>query len=644
MAEFHFIDDPNTLELINTIISLAGPNFAPPYDSSGQPTDATERNEEIKSDIMGTEVKGMANPSFLPNMGMVISSLLSILSPFIAAYGMILPILGILKAILEVLCCLMNPFCVIPAVERLLKKWVPALISLFPPIAGMSFLMMIMKMILAIMYFIMTELIPTIQLLITNMLEGIKAIETGDLTKSTAIQQKVEALIRDLINRLGIINIAKPLVDLVFTILRLFAGFPCQDDGVSSLGLLHFDAAAFPFPPGLDTNCCGDDMCPPILLNPPTGTGLLIPKVYGDTPPLWSWQLIPITGGENISSLIPYMQNLSSQLNPQLDEPINEAVPAGYTHDSAHFRLRIAGNRGPVQCGIDVPEQDGTILVPIANINLDNTLIVTNVALSPFQGVINYCIEPNYNQLVARSIMGIGCHPDIIAAKDEVSGRFNLGPSFLDRNPDMAEIQTRFADFNPDACLRELEDLVAANGISQEAVDLAQKCQDDIVSDALDFADFVIGKFNELLVADSLASSLDVDKNVVGAGVTDKAVVSVVPRDVGGTRIAKNLPTGVDIDVDILTDFGILQNQKLNSNTGAVTAELLSPLAGTATVTAKINGEFVTELVAGEEVLEVETVKFVSDAVLPKRRTVSKPSGSTKVRTGSGTEKDRGNR
>ena len=59
--------------------------------------------------------------------------MLGLLSPAISAYALLLPVLGVIRGIIEILCCLMNPFCIIPAIIRLFVKWIPPFISLFPP-------------------------------------------------------------------------------------------------------------------------------------------------------------------------------------------------------------------------------------------------------------------------------------------------------------------------------------------------------------------------------------------------------------------------------------------------------------------------------------------------------------------------------
>ena len=655
MADFHFITDPTTLEIISTILDLAGPNFAPPYDSASQPSDANARNDETLTEYNvpgGTSIKGTGNPAASPSMSMILTGLLVALGPIISAYGFILPILGVIRGIIEILCCLMNPFCVIPAVIRLFTKWIPPFISLFPPAAGAVIIASTIKLILAIVYFIMTEIVPTIELIVKNIEDAVKAVQDKNEAKLAAVKQKLTAVIIDLINRTGVAAAARPLLELIFLILGLVSGFPCGGGKTSSkkIGSLFFGPTTFDLNI-LDTNCCGDDLCPPEIKNPPSGIGLLLPRFFGDAPPLWTWKLYPITGKANIPKLRPYVQDFKSQLDPQLDEEIDEARPVGYNNDAAHFHLRIMGRRGEKFCAdpLEGKTPVGSILVPIARISRNGNVTVTNRILIPWMGLVDYCIEPNYYQLVGHNIMGVGCHPEVEQAKNAVKARFDdLEVAAVDKYPEVSDLPDRFGKTfdNLDTNLNLIRKIVEKPELALEDGDEVRKIRDDILADLFDFATYLRDGLNVVLsrATDKISSSFEVDKHLVRTDGSDKAIVSVTPRDVTGTPIAKKLPGGVDVNVEILTDFGILQNQVRDDATGIVTAELISPFAGTANVMAKVNTNFITNFDGIEESIKIERVKFVADAVLPKRRKVSKHSGANRVGTGITPEREPGSR
>ena len=107
---------------------------------------------------------------------------------------------------------------------------------------------------------------------------------------------------------------------------------------------------------------------------------------------------------------------------------------------------------------------------------------------------------------------------------------------------------------------------------------------------------------------------------------SDKVIITVIPRDGGGNPLLKNVPDGVDLSVSLYTDLGTISNQSLNKTTGEITADLTSTVPGKATVRAKIVNDYVSGIVNGQEYIVVAEVTFISDAILPKRRFVSKPN------------------
>ena len=74
-----FINDPKVLTVLETIVNLAGPNYALPYDSSAQPANGSNM---LADDLLqfnmpgGTKVQGIADPAAVTSMGKAISGLM----------------------------------------------------------------------------------------------------------------------------------------------------------------------------------------------------------------------------------------------------------------------------------------------------------------------------------------------------------------------------------------------------------------------------------------------------------------------------------------------------------------------------------------------------------------------------------------
>lgn len=643
MVDFHFIKDPNSLSIIQTILDLAGNNFNAPYDSDSQPGNASDRNSEslIQYSLPGGAViQGTAEPSISQNMGTAINSMLSSLAPFISAYGLILPILGVIRGIIEIICALMNPWKVISAVIRLFVKWIPPFISLFPPFAGIIIILSTIKAVLAIVYMILTEVWPTIKLL----MENLKALSAafgidGNEDQKDAGKEKLKRVLADLINRLGILNVLLPLMELIYSILGLVAGFPCAGGKKS-------DCSRGSLPRGGDENYPCDESdttntCPSVLRDPPSGKAIMIPSFFGDLVPLFAYKIIATTGSSNISKIKPFMQDFKSQLDSQLDEPVDEASPFGGDGKSAHFILEITDKRGV------------TLEAPIIGVK-NNVITAVNPKLLSRIGAVSYKIVPNFPMLIARSVIGVGCHPDVENVMLQLQTRLgDTELSALDKNPEAVSLLSDVQQLKEflDGSMSSLGDIInnigepdPDTGFGSEVAEMGV-IQEDVTNRLIEFQGDLKNTMNAVIArsTDSVASELEVDKNIIPAGGgKNVAKIIITPRDFTGSALVKNIPDGVDVSVDIFSTFGTIANQSRNNATGEITAELSSAFPGISTITAKVNQDFISTFDGNIEVTKELSVQFVADSILPTRRRVSKVGNTGKSATGSDSSKEPG--
>lgn len=662
MTNIHFIEenDPVTA-VLGILLALTGPNYNPPYDGSAQPSDGTQRNDDDLLQYQlpaGMSLKGYAEPSQSESMGTVINSLLLALAPVLSAYGFILPIFGIIIGIIEVICALLNPWSVKKAVKRLKKKWLPPLLSMFPPLAGVIIILSTLKVILSVVFFTLTVLVPMIKLLINNILSLIGAFGAdGNKQQQDAIREKLASLLTELANQLGILAVLKPILDIIMAILKLTSKKPCKKKkkkkfknapGAEQYDLTNIDHGYSADED--DTTCCDDDVCPPLLKDPPSGSAFILPTFFADSPPKFAWRIYPLSRRSDVISLSPYMQSFKAQLDSQLDEPLNEAQFAGQSSDTSHFSVKITGKRGDAQA----------IILPISKINpKDGSMYVIDPTLSRMIGSITYEVITNWDMLIAHNIVALGCDPEINAVGDAVYGRFpDLETPVVDSYPETADIGEQYDDivaqvngkvdeirdivlgvvFDPvpdiatDAIIDAIADTNAKAPPYDNEVNDLNNISNDLVGTLTGYTDELKSKMNSILskATDRVNSDFEVDKNIVKADGEDKAIVYVLPRDITGSPLLKNTPDGVTIDVSIFTDFGTLANQIEDKSNGVVTAELTSPVPGVATLTAKVNDEFISSFDGENEEIKELRVMFVSDSTMPKRRFVSKPTGNTK--------------
>lgn len=656
MVNFHFIEDPTTLAIIQGILDVAGPNYNAPYDSDSQPQVSNDKNRDPLLQYQvpgGAELKPSAEPSSLQSIGDAINSVLGILAGFISAYGLILPIIGVIRGIIEVICAMMNPFAVVRAVIRLFSKWIPAFISIFPPLAGVVLIISTIKIILAIVFFILTEVVPTIQLIIANFQNATDAIANENQAAADAVQEKLQAVLVDLINRTGVLGVLIPILEIVFLILGLQSGIPCggggtrrqglgdtSDDLVSEAALNcgsvgepdrsrgDFARVAANWDQGeSDCSCCTDDVCPPILKLPPRGRGLLLPAFYGEVVPGLTYQVF--TFNPEVPSLRQFNQSLTDQLNAQLDEEIEEACPPGGVGSGCPtMSIKITSRRGGSrEIKANIVAIRGTVVTFI------------NPLGRLFIGSVDYEIEPNYDVLVLRNIIGLACHPDVDLAKEAMQRQFpreSIEQSVTQKFPDTADILDVVNNIQNELnnTFGRLNNEINNGNFNQDAV---TEVQNDFVNTFNGFVGDLTNRLNGILAGatSNFNSTLEVDKTIVRADGQEFATIIVTPRDLTGTPIGQNLPNGVSINVSLFTDFGIIQNQRVDNSTGRILADLISATPGTATITAEVNGDLISSVdVQGNESVTELQVRFVSDAILPTRRRVSKQSANTKSSTG----------
>ena len=615
--------DPDSEEaaILETILEIAGPNFGSSYVGDAQPNDMVEANRDIliKFDGPGgTGLQGTAFPGGGGNMGTAINSMLSILSPFVSGYALLMPIFGIIIGIIEVICSLLNPWAVGEAVKRLFEKWIPAFVSLFPPLAGVVVAASVIKAILAISYYVMTEIVPTIELIVTNMIALAEAFEDGDNITEAQVRaslQKFTNVLDTLIQKVGIFEVFRPLLEFIFLILLLLLGMPCDPE---------------------DNLCCGNLYCPDFLTSPVSGEGLMIVSSFGDCNPGFVFSILTIN--PDLAPFAQLQQNFKQQLDCQLDEPIDDALPMGSEAESSSLlKIRITSKRGPEQ----------SITIPVLSVT-NSTIKVNNLAAMLFAGqTVEYEVIPDFYMMVSSGIVGIGCNPEVAVVKENIRARFpQLGASLIDNNPELGTVVDDYTNISNliNQTMENIRDIIDEVPPITDQPDRIREESNTLVGEILKYTDGLKDTLNSLILRNvSSASGLDVNKRAVTADAVDAVTVVVTPRDITGAPLLLDVPEGVGVSVEILTDFGSLTNKTINTTNGTVTAEIRSPRTGTANIRAKVGGILITNFDAtiGETVKVLE-VKFVSEAVLPKRRRKSKPHAGKSSDTGLGSDREPG--
>lgn len=672
--DWHFgIDNEYLKVTIEALIESFGQAFMPPFDASVQPQDASlfADAELLQFNLpLGMLLKPSVGGA---SIGDSVNYVIDKLSPIMTAYGFIMPIIEVIIAIIEVLCALINPIALKRALKKLLTIAIPKLLQLIPFFAGVIIIISIIKLILAILIFIMTVVIPMLELIKENaklVLEALESLKDGDNLAQDRVdagKEKIEAMIVELINQLGVLKTLIPVINLITSMLSIDFSFPCKKD------------------------CCSDDVCPDIIKNPPSGSGFLWLDTSVEDINMQTIEYKILTTDARIININKYNDDFTDS-NHKSGGNTSPCCPAGIEDDSCpSFSVSITGggNAEPIKVPLSRIEKlskdnmayslgmgasvvdlmrnrDGDNILTTQEINdgalwgsdvdndgalnwkdadsdgdgisdlvegpgnadgtrpnylnpSNNTLYAIYVIgpseLGELLGIINYNIEPNYDVLLANGVISLGCIPEIAEARETAEAAFNFSrPSLPARFMDQVNEAA-------DSIAKPISDLIAwsrvfpyTNDIDQIQQDLADK----IGAKILEFTGLLRNYISDFINWQN--STLSINKSVVRVTNGEFATISVVVKDDAGALMLRNVPQNVLPDIHIDASLGVIYNKRFNAQTGAVLFDIKSDIVGDANISCKINSKFISNIINGNEEVRTVSVKFVPDAILPLRR------------------------
>lgn len=194
----------------------------------------------------GAIIKPAPLPSATVNIGDVIADQARLLQAFTSAYGMITVILRMIACIIDVICAINNPFTLIPAVIRLFGTCLPDFILLFPQLAIPAIIICLLKILLAIIEYILEVIVPLLTDIINNLSLIATLIQERNTDAVNAVAFKLAALIKELFNVIGILAALDVLFTMIEALIKAAMAIPCGGGGGSCPG-------------------CGDDQCPEVI-------------------------------------------------------------------------------------------------------------------------------------------------------------------------------------------------------------------------------------------------------------------------------------------------------------------------------------------------------------------------------------------
>jgi hypothetical protein len=614
------------------------------------------------------------------NLGDIIADQSKLLSALAAGYSMLTVVMKLVSCIIDVLCALINPFSTIAAVVRLFGSCLPDFILILPQLAIPAIILCMIKIILAIVTYVLTVIIPLIQDIIANVQDLIEAISTGNRHAIEAVAFKIVSILKELYNVVGILAALDAVLAMVKALMSLGIGIPCGGGGGSCGGcgdnqcpsvfdnrilsssdgmltatvaqngnalsyFLTFASAAHNedflalrpfFPTGIDYSAMTDTTKVPYLLYI---NGYYAVTSVDEDGVLSLAQLPQPQRNDGYLSSIHDLGGIATPVDPagrfarfgtHATKPqfsstdvgayleILDSNAAGAAKNNGTFRIsslydgynvaldHISASAWDAQASYSPSSGPGWKVI-WRKVNVPTSLSPTP-----------YTLTINHEELIRRSVISVGCHPDVRAA---VRGARNRNPDLDVPIPALPDIDGLAAAAT--ACLTAIAPIdvdsqyvIDNYGSIAQAAAVAGDCLDSalgalastMVSYASEIYPRVLSLDKSLLLA---------DRQIQVAG--GDIVVSVVPIDINGNRLADDLPPGM-VAVKVFTTFGTLSTvEEVLDGSGVSTGEfraiLNSRTIGTAKVTATVAdrhiSDFDTSLNPPDYVPRTLTLSFI---------------------------------
>lgn len=597
------------------------------------------------------------------NLGDVIADQAKLLTALSAGYSMLTVVMKLVSCIIDVLCALINPFATIAAVVRLFGSCLPDFILLLPQLAVPAIVLCMIKIILAIVTYIITVIIPLIQDIIANIQDLIDAISTGNQHAIKAVAFKITSILKELMNVVGILAALDAVLAMVKALLSLGIGIPCGGgggscggcgddqcpqvfenttlsgtDGLLTVTVMYGGTTTLSYLVTLSSASHMDDFLALYDFFPSgvdygsiTDPTKLPYSLYSD-----GYFAVTSVDEDGVLSLSPlpaqrqsdgYLSGVYRSRNGMAS--VDSGTPDRYArfgtstpqfsssdgYDNVYLELMDTDATGAIK-------NSGTFLVSSVydayNVKLDHLaasawdiqdvykpvsgvgsqVVWRKIVVPTSGGSKTYTLTINHEELIRRSMIGVGCHPSVRAA---VKGAKNRSPDLDKPIPALPNIDGYAA-----AAMACITAIAPADVDSQYIIDnygsiaMAAATAGDCVTTAMndlagDLVSYAGQIYPRLFSPDKSLLSADRPVQVVGGNI----IISIIPMDINGSRLADDLPAGV-VDVKAFTTFGTLSGvteilDAYGVSTGEFRATLTSRTIGSADVTATVAGRYISD-------------------------------------------------
>jgi hypothetical protein len=226
----------------------------PPIPGFKLPEGFPEKILELLDKLKINWPGGIINPQ-IPNFAATLldglMNLFSMLQPFLSIYNFFTALLNMVMCIIDVICAIPNPYKLIRAIRRLIKDCLPPFLNLFPWMALIAMIISIILLLIALITYIIARVLEIIQDILANLQLLASGITLQDAESTVAVAFKIASLLCIIENLMAMLSAIAAIMAIIDTLSMIAGKKICSGSD--------------------ESDCCGDDVCPPFIRNNPNG-------------------------------------------------------------------------------------------------------------------------------------------------------------------------------------------------------------------------------------------------------------------------------------------------------------------------------------------------------------------------------------
>lgn len=569
------------------ILDVFGDNYFPKYDPNYQPASTESLANENLLELSlpgGGQIKPPVHAE-MGSFGEILAPIMSGLSSVLSFFGPIFIILDVIQGIIDVICALFNPEPIISAVIRLFVEVLPPLIALFPPFASILLALNVVKTLTAAGLTILTSTISILDEILSVSAQITEEISAGNFFALDAISSQICLLLKEIDNQLGIFSGFSLILQIIDLFMSIGSGQFCSPSN----------------------ECCDEDSCPPIIVNPAFGAARIsnvvaqydVDDLINDIIGIFTDPLEDIVGflgieleipdantGLDFVFTYPAMQvNTISRVSGENSNGLVSSVGVGYNYSASEFAkytdfivknefTQESEETHPTTLRARLVASGQEIIAKVKKVNSNGSFVVATNGFNN-NTIVQYEMQPDLEKMLAENLVGLGCVGPIGEAQENLNAYINDGGG-------LDPVTVKIGGPIPRPPLEDLQRIIdeVANDPTQDKTGDFAGVINGYLGDLADVYDKLV-----CVGANGANSEFQADSNFAFVN-SGSVTLSLKVNDIGGSNLLVGALPQTTSNVQFFTNHGTVGPVSFDSANNQFIASLTADEAGIAEVTA----------------------------------------------------------